>query len=66
VGKENVRADNGPEFVARNARAWLGRIGVKTLFIEPGGPWENGYCEGIVTSTVFTDHYLPNSDSLIQ
>jgi transposase InsO family protein len=26
-------------------RAWLGRIGVKTLFIEPGSPWENGYCE---------------------
>ena len=36
---------NGPEFVARNVRAWLGRIGVKTLFIEPGSPWENGYCE---------------------
>jgi putative transposase len=42
---ENVRSDNGPEFVARNMRAWLGRIGVKTLFIEPGSPWENGYCE---------------------
>jgi transposase InsO family protein len=35
----------GPEFVARNVREWLGRIGVKTLFIEPGSPWENGYCE---------------------
>ena len=42
---ENVRSDNSPEFVARNVRAWLGRIGVKTLFIEPGSPWENGYCE---------------------
>ena len=42
---ENVRSDNGPEFVARNVRAWLGRIVVKTLFIEPGSPWENGYCE---------------------
>jgi transposase InsO family protein len=42
---ENVRSDNGPEFVARNVRAWLGRIGVKTLFIEPGSPWQNGYCE---------------------
>jgi putative transposase len=41
---ENVRSDNGPEFVARNVRAWLGRIGVKMLFIEPGSPWENGYC----------------------
>jgi transposase InsO family protein len=42
---EHVRSDNGPEFVARNVRGWLGRIGVKTLFIEPGSPWENGYCE---------------------
>jgi putative transposase len=42
---EHVRSDNGPEFVARNVREWLGRIGVKTLFIEPGSPWENGYCE---------------------
>ena len=35
----------GPEFVAKNVRSWLGRIGVKTLYIEPGSPWENGYCE---------------------
>ena len=42
---EHIRSDNGPEFVARNVRAWLGRIGVTTLYIEPGSPWENGYCE---------------------
>ena len=42
---EHIRSDNGPEFVARNLRGWLGRIGVTTLFIEPGSPWENGYCE---------------------
>ena len=35
----------GPEFAARAVRHWLGRLGVKTLFIEPGSPWENGYCE---------------------
>jgi len=35
----------GPEFVACNVRGWLERIGVKTLYIEPGSPWENGYCE---------------------
>ena len=29
----------------KGVRAWLGRIGVKTLFIEPGSPWENGYNE---------------------
>ena len=41
----DIRSDNGPEFVARNVRGWLDRIGVKALFIEPGSPWENGYCE---------------------
>jgi putative transposase len=40
-----IRSDNGPEFVARAVRRWLGRIGVQTLFIEPGSPWENGYIE---------------------
>jgi transposase InsO family protein len=42
---EHIRSDNGPEFIAKNVRSWLGRIGVKTLYIEPGSPWENGYCE---------------------
>jgi putative transposase len=42
---EHIRCDNGPEFVAKVVRGWLGRIGVKTLFIEPGSPWENGYNE---------------------
>ena len=35
----------GPEFVAGAVREWLWRLGVGTLFIEPGSPWENGYCE---------------------
>lgn len=26
-------------------RDWLSRIGVKTLYIEPGSPWEKGYNE---------------------
>jgi putative transposase len=42
---EHIRSDNGPEFTARAIRKWLGRLGVKTLFIEPGSPWENGYIE---------------------
>ena len=42
---EHIRSDNGPEFTARQVRRWLGRLGVKTLFIEPGSPWENGYIE---------------------
>ena len=33
------------EFTAKCVREWLGRVGVKTLFIEPGSPWENGYIE---------------------
>ncbi len=41
----HLRSDNGPEFTSRMVRDWLGRIGVKTLFIEPGSPWENGYVE---------------------
>jgi putative transposase len=42
---EYIRSDNGPEFTAREVRKWLARLGVKTLFIEPGSPWENGYIE---------------------
>ena len=42
---EHIRSDNGPEFAAIAVRAWLARLGVGTLFIEPGSPWENGYCE---------------------
>ena len=42
---EHIRSDNGPEFTATAVREWLARIGVKTLFIEPGSPWENGYIE---------------------
>ena len=41
----HIRSDNGPEFTAKLVRAWLGRLGVRTLFIEPGSPWENGYNE---------------------
>ena len=40
---EYLRSDNGPEFTAKAIRAWLNRIEVKTLYIEPGSPWENGY-----------------------
>jgi len=42
---DHIRSDNGAEFTAIAVREWLGRIGVKTLFIEPGSPWENGYNE---------------------
>jgi putative transposase len=42
---EHLRSDNGPEFTAKAVRKWLSRLGVKTLFIERGSPWENGYIE---------------------
>jgi len=41
----HIRSDNGPEFTAKAIRKWLSRLGVKTLYIEPGSPWENGYVE---------------------
>jgi putative transposase len=39
---EHIRSDNGAEMTARN---WLTQVGAQTLYIEPGSPWENGYCE---------------------
>lgn len=40
-----IRSDNGPEFIARAIRTWLDRVGVETLYVEPGSPWQNGYAE---------------------
>ena len=41
----HIRSDNGAEFTAKIVRKWLARMGVQTLFIEPGSPWESGYIE---------------------
>jgi len=41
----HIRSDNGPEFVALALREWIAAVGAKTAYIEPGSPWENGYCE---------------------
>ncbi len=40
-----IRSDNGSEFTAKTVRKWLDSLGVKTLYIEPASPWENGYLE---------------------
>ena len=40
-----IRSDNGPEMVAKKLRRWLKRVGTETIYITPGSPWENGYCE---------------------
>ena len=45
---EHLRSDNGPEFTATAVREWLARVGVETLYIEPGSPWENGYIESFI------------------
>jgi len=42
---EYIRSDNGPEFIAQKVRDWIAAVGAKTAYIEPGSPWENGYCE---------------------
>ena len=42
---EHIRSDNCPEMVAKKLRHWLQRLGTKTIYITPGSPWENGYCE---------------------
>ena len=42
---EFIRSDNGSEFLNDQIRVWLSELGVKTPFIEPGNPWENGYIE---------------------
>jgi len=44
---EHVRSDYGPEMTSTQVRRWLEQIGCKTLFIEPGNPWENGYNESL-------------------
>jgi transposase InsO family protein len=40
-----IRSDNGPEFIADAVRNWIRAVGAKTVYITPGSPWENGYCE---------------------
>ncbi len=41
----HLRPDNGPGFTSGAVREWLGGVGVKTLYIEPGSPWKNWYVE---------------------
>lgn len=40
-----IRSDNGPEFIAKSLQSWLAEAGIKTLYIDPGCPWQNGYVE---------------------
>ena len=40
-----LRSDNGPEFIAGEVQQWLGQMGIGTIYIEPGSPWQNGHVE---------------------
>lgn len=42
---EFIRSDNGPEFIAKSVRQWIEMAGGRTLYVEPGSPWENGFVE---------------------
>lgn len=42
---EHIRSGNGPEFVQKELQAWLRQAGIRTLYIEPGSPWQNGFIE---------------------
>jgi putative transposase len=53
---EFIRSDNGPEFIADFVKGWLHKLKVRTLFIEPGSPWENGYNESF--NGKFRDEFL--------
>ena len=51
-----VRCDNGPEFIAGATRQFFATADIKTLFIDPGSPWQNGYCESF--NSRFRDELL--------
>jgi transposase InsO family protein len=51
-----IRSDNGPEFIANAVKDWIERNGFKTLFIEPGSPWQNCYSESF--NSRFRDEFL--------
>ena len=42
---DHIRSDNGSEFIHHELQAWLKRIGIKIIYIDPGSPWQNGFIE---------------------
>ena len=51
-----IHSDNGPEFIGQAVQDWIKAVGAKTAYIEPGSPWENGYCESV--NARFRDEFL--------
>ena len=40
-----IRSDNGSEFIAKEVQHWLREMGIRTIYIDPGSPWQNGHVE---------------------
>ncbi len=59
-GPAFIRSDNGPEFIAKAVKRWLEISGVRTLYIEPGSPWENAYSETFISR--FGDELLKREE----
>ncbi len=55
-----IRSDNGPEFIATAIRQWLECLGIESLYIEPGSPWQNGYAESFFSR--FRDEFLATEE----
>ena len=55
---EHIRSDNGAEMTAKIVRSWFAGLGAKTLYIEPGSHWENGYCESFNGNAVMRRYPL--------
>lgn len=53
---DHIRSDNGSEFTAKSLQSWLTNLNVRTSFITPGSPWENGYNESF--NGRFRDEFL--------
>lgn len=51
-----IRCDNGPEFIAQTLQKFVTDTTIETLFIDPGSPWQNGYCESF--NSRFRDELL--------
>ena len=60
---QHIRSDNGPEFAAKAVRGWIQGLGARTLFIEPGSPWERGSTEWRSTATVRVSEAPDSGDS---
>ncbi len=57
---KRIRSDNGPEFISVAIKRWLSSLGIEVLYIEPGSPWQNGFCESF--NSKLRDEYLGQTE----